>query len=66
MSWSWENGTPRERANIVRSHAHGTRPLSNAALRDLFCLTPEGLLAILRGLDWCDEFSTEWKSQKQA
>ena len=64
MSWSWETGTPRERAEMVRKHAspsarapsyHDARQLSDDDLCRLFNLTPAGLQAILAGADWRPE-----------
>lgn len=43
MGWTWATGTPRERANMVRSHGF----LKESDLRDLFLLTRKGLGAIL-------------------
>lgn len=55
MGWSWEIGSPRERADMVRSHLG--IGLTEDHLCDLFNLTPEGLLAIKRGLNWDFAFS---------
>lgn len=46
--WAWVTGTPRERADMIRSHWRFGRE----KLCDLFNLTDEGLTAILDGDDW--------------
>lgn len=54
--WTWENGTPKERADMVRSHlnhCHG----SAVELRKLFHLTEHGAQRILAGDDWKPEYS---------
>jgi hypothetical protein len=62
MSWSWAIGTPRERADMVRSHRNlKPRPLSDEVLCELFGLTKIGLWEIATGSDWRPEFSTEAK-----
>lgn len=57
MAWTWEAGTPRERADLIRAHLRGVRPLSNAAACDLFNLTDDGLESVLRGADWQPRFT---------
>lgn len=56
-AWSWATGTPRERAEFVRNQALDLR-VSGEQLCEIFRLTPMGLVAILRGADWGDAFST--------
>lgn len=57
MTFTWATGTPRERAEMVRGHAHSG--LSADKLCDLFHLTPAGLVEILSGADWNERFSTK-------
>lgn len=53
--WTWEDATPRERANWVRSNrAIGVMDWD---LCELFELTPDGLAAIVRGKNWEERFS---------
>ena len=52
MSWTWETGTPRERAEMIRRHGN----LKDETVCDLFDLSVEGLLAIRRGADWCEQY----------
>ena len=55
MGWTWENGTPRERAEMVRSTLR--RCLGNReAMLDLFNLSETGLRRILAGEDWKPEY----------
>ncbi len=59
--WSWKTGTPRERAETIRSYAKPDMPgpPTDAELRDLFNLTCDGLIAVLRGWDWQPEYERE-------
>lgn len=57
MGWTWESGSPNERAAFIRCH----RDLTDDDLRKLFCLTERGLLRIMGGDDWMPEYSTETK-----
>lgn len=50
--WTWKNGTPRERAEMVRLHAKMRRPPSHEYLCHIFQLTPAGLAEIINGADW--------------
>lgn len=53
--WTWANGTPRERAEWVRSNA---RILSLENLRYMFNLTTEGAWEIVvKGDEWRPEHS---------
>lgn len=55
MTWTWKSGTPRERADMIRSHlvaCHGSR----LTLCKLFLLTEEGARKILDGDDWRPEY----------
>lgn len=61
MSWSWETGTPRERAKIVRQHQDPK--LSRDDLCRLFRLTRAGLSEILSGKDWRPEYSYEQRRE---
>lgn len=56
--WTWENGTPRERAEMVRVHAgvYRPKPFSRAHLLEMFLLTEEGLDAIVKGDIWRPEY----------
>ena len=56
LRWTWEHGSPAERAWMVRSHRNCATP---EALCDLFQLTPRGLRAIFDGDDWRPQYSTE-------
>lgn len=52
-SWSWNTGTPRERAMMVRDHhIRGTCLGNKQILGDLFNLTEDGVEKILNGADW--------------
>lgn len=51
-AWTWNNGTPRERGEMVRQHI--SAPREN--LLSLFQLTPDGLDKILSGDDWRPEY----------
>lgn len=56
--WTWETGTPRERADTVRSHLNAC--LGNRdELCKLFKLTEAGLSAILGGYDWRPEYEAD-------
>lgn len=54
-AWTWENGTPQERAEAIRSHQ---RSLNPDAIRQLFHLTVEGEDMIRRGDIWRSEYET--------
>jgi hypothetical protein len=53
--WTWDKGTPYERAEMVRGHSR-VHSLSPCHLRQLFDLTEAGLNKILSGDDWCLEY----------
>lgn len=55
-SWSWDSGTASERAEMVRNHAYGRRPMESKALASLFHLSEEGVAKILRGDVWRPEY----------
>ena len=57
-NWTWADGSPFSRAEMVRRHDRGSLKLSDENLRDLFCLTEFGLNEIRRGASWRPEFST--------
>lgn len=59
MAWTWQTGTPRERAETVRRHAFDGRPIPEANLLTLFNLTEIGLRRILAGGDWRPEFDVD-------
>jgi hypothetical protein len=48
----WGTASPYERAKMVRQHRYEGK----LNLCDLFCLTDEGLAAILAGGDWKPEY----------
>lgn len=54
--WTWETGTPKERADLVRSTSDITG-ISTDDICDLFDLSYKGLADILRGRDWQREHS---------
>jgi hypothetical protein len=55
MGWSWEKGTPKERADTVRAHWHAC--LANKEnLAELFNLTPAGVDQIMHGDVWRPEY----------
>jgi hypothetical protein len=49
-TWKWETATPYERACFVRKNRQ--MGIMDWDLLDLFCLTKDGLAAIVRGKDW--------------
>jgi hypothetical protein len=49
-TWKWETATPYERACFVRENRK--LGVMDWHLLDLFCLTQDGLAAIVRGKDW--------------
>lgn len=51
-AWNWNQGTPHERAEMVRRH----RSVARANLLELFQLTEEGLDRIMSGADWRPEY----------
>ncbi len=53
--WSWETGTPFERAEMVRRHLNSPG-LHWDSVRELFNLTDEGIRMIARGENWCEEY----------
>lgn len=55
MQWTWKNGTPVERANMVRAHSG----CSLAVLCEIFGLTEEGVFRIIVGDCWRPEYSGE-------
>lgn len=55
-AWTWELGTPRERADTIRAHSQSR--LSVEQLCELFYLTPDGARAILRGDNWKPEYAS--------
>lgn len=58
MGWTWKDGTPSERAEMVRRH--GRIPnLPFLSLCRLFGLTANGAWEILKGGDWRPEYSLE-------
>lgn len=59
MAWSWETGTPAERAHTVRRHAFDGRPIPEANLLTLFNLTEVGLRRILAGDIWRPEYDID-------
>lgn len=59
MAWSWETGTPRERADTVRRHAFSGRTIPESNLLTLFNLTDVGLRRIMAGEDWRPEFDAD-------
>ena len=62
--WNWETASPAERADMVRRHAGGSRPLGTVALADLFQLTDAGVSAILAGDTWRKEYALTPGQQK--
>jgi hypothetical protein len=50
--WSWKNGTALERADMVRGHVGGDRPLSRSTVMELFHLTEDGYEKIVNGDVW--------------
>lgn len=55
-AWRWATSSPQERAEMIRRHAGGTRPLPVANLCELFDLTEFGLMRVMAGEDWKPEF----------
>lgn len=53
-AWTWDKGTPRERADTVRGHLAPCRG-DHESLKTLFNLTDNGLKEILAGSDWKPE-----------
>lgn len=53
--WAWASGNPQERANMVRQH-YKIPGLTAENLCDLFNLTTNGLVEIIRGHDWRSEY----------
>lgn len=60
MGWAWKTGTPRERADMVRSHQRLFAGVDG--LCGLFALTSTGAFAIIGGDDWRPEYSTKEES----
>lgn len=58
MEWTWNTGTFRERAALVRSHYSGCCLGNREITMELFALTEDGLDAILHGADWRPEYSS--------
>ncbi|MDB5656121.1 MAG: hypothetical protein JWQ94_3734 [Tardiphaga sp.] len=54
--WTWDNGTASERADMIRHHAE-LRGMKTDGLCRLFQITPDGLLAILNGHTWSEDFA---------
>lgn len=54
--WTWERAPPRERAEMVRNHTYGAKPLSWDAIKELFCLTDIGMRRIMAGDIWRPEY----------
>lgn len=54
--WTWATGTPKERADMVRRH-YEIYDLTGENLCELFGLTLNGLVEIVRGMDWRPEYS---------
>ena len=59
--WTWETGTPMERADAIRMHMQGSRPLSFAQTAEMFNLTDAGLQAILKGQPWRAQYDRDGK-----
>ena len=60
MGWTWKLGTPKERADMVRS----TMPhlfWNEQKACELFNLNPMGLADILEGHDWAPEHAADHK-----
>jgi hypothetical protein len=55
QAFRWEAASPSERGKMVRQHRY-ERKLN---LKELFCLTDEGLEEILAGRDWKPEYETQ-------
>lgn len=53
--WAWATGNPPERADMVRQH-YRIPGLTAENLCDLFNLTINGLVEIIRGHDWRPEY----------
>jgi len=51
--WTWETASRSERGEWIRSHE---MKLDRNHLKQLFCLTDEGMKAILDGSDWHPRF----------
>lgn len=54
-AWSWNDGTPAERAATVRSHL---RTLDHHAIQSLFKLSRNGVEKIAAGDIWRPEYET--------
>lgn len=54
--WTWVDGTPRERANMVRAHHRPALMVPFDQLCELFNLTTNGLHKILDGDDWRPQY----------
>lgn len=53
--WTWEGGSPMERADVVRAH-YKNRDLTGEDLCRTFNLTCNGLIEIIRGKNWSPEY----------
>lgn len=61
MTFAWETGTPKERADCVRGHVRAC--FNNGALLcELFHLSEAGLICILAGYKWWPEFDAIYSS----
>ena len=56
--WTWRDGTPEERGNVVRAHFMRNK-VDMPELCELFCLTERGAEQIIRGNVWRPDYSID-------
>lgn len=64
MGFSWETGSPAERARTVRAHVAPCFG-NGQILCDLFHLSERGLACILAGYKWRPEFDADYQDVQQ-
>jgi hypothetical protein len=68
MEWSvkWDEMDDLTRGEFIRTHARGRNPVSPDALMELFGLSEAGLVLILQGQPWREEYIADPLAPRKA